>query len=93
MNNSSNSKITNKFIKVSVNSSGNTAFAYPSGFNQNNIVMVGASCKTKYGSIVDSSYADENYFGDLIYNPESIELRPKVAGNVTEVNFIFMRTT
>lgn len=73
------------------NTTAQTTFNLPSGFN--NAVLLGARCITKYSSLVDSSYSDGEYFGNVtLAGNGKFHYTPKVAGNSTQVLFVFMKT-
>ena len=73
------------------NTTAQTTFDLPSGFN--NAVLLGARCVTKYSSLVDSSYSDGEYFGNVtLAGNGKFHYTPKVAGNSTQVLFVFMKT-
>lgn len=81
-----NSNLT-KVIVAIPNSTETVVIPYPTGFNRDNIILLGAKCSTKYNSDVDSSY--DGYFGDLNFRDNGINYTPKVAGNTLSITFMF----
>ena len=66
-------------------------FNYPSGFNNTNSIFIGAVCTTQYGSVVDSSYNDGIYFGNLMFFGNSFRFTAKTPGNVVKIEFVFAK--
>lgn len=69
--------------------------SYPSGFTSSNCAFVGAKVKTKYNSVVDWTYDNGAYFGDIYYLINDItkfQFTPRVAGNAQTVWFYFAST-
>lgn len=70
------------------NNTSQQQFSYPSGFSS--YILIGAKCETKYNSVVDSSYGDKIYFGEVMYQSDHFKFTPKVAGNTLYIEFFFL---
>ena len=59
--------------------------------NGNNCIFIGAIISTKYSSKVDISYSDGVYWGNLMLDETVFGYTPKVAGNATQIAFLFKK--
>lgn len=70
---------------------GTNMFAYPTGFNGDNCILIGAKVHTRYGSWVYETYnaPSMNYWGDMILKNDGFQYTPYHDGDATEIIFAF----
>lgn len=67
-------------------------YNYPTGHTILNCFLVGAYCHTRYGTVVDPTYGTKEYWGDIRFALNNFTFTPKVAGNCTLIDFVFVCT-
>ena len=72
---------------------GTNNFAYPTGFNNSNCILIGVKIHTKYDSWVHETYnyPEINYWGDVSFKNDHFQYTPNYDGNATEIIFAFAR--
>lgn len=68
---------------------GVNTFAYPTGFNGSNCILIGAKIHTKYDSWVYETYNAMSYWGDIVFKNDGFQYTPSQGGNATEIIFVF----
>lgn len=70
---------------------GTNNFAYPTGFNFNNCIFIGAKIRTQYNSWVDITFnaGSMNYWGNIVFKLNSFDYIPNHGGDATEIIFAF----
>lgn len=67
-------------------------YNYPTGHTMLNCFLVGAYCHTRYGTVVDLTYGTKEYWGDIRFALNNFTFTPKIAGNCTLIDFVFVCT-
>jgi len=68
-------------------------FYYPTGYTGNNCTLISAKCYTIYGSWVNSSYDDNAFFGNIMYQGNSFSYTAKTAGRSSKIVFTFAKVS